>query len=93
MRFFWIMVIITAIFVLGLSSLKSFELIVLLFITDFIVLWTQIESNKGENGKNILAEKIENLERLISDVFNKMTKKPMNEKEEKKEIIEWLNKF
>lgn len=93
MRFFWIMVIITAIFVLGLSSLKSFELIILLFITDFIVLWTQIESNKGENGKNILAEKIENLEKLISDVFNKMTKKPMNEKEEKKEIIEWLNKF
>jgi hypothetical protein len=87
------MVIITAIFVLGLSSLKSFELIILLFITDFIVLWTQIESNKGENGKNILAEKIENLEKLISDVFNKMTKKPMNEKEEKKEIIEWLNKF
>ncbi len=93
MRFFWIMVIITAIFVLGLSSLKSFELIILLFITDFIVLWTQIESNKGENGKNILAEKIENLEKLISDVFNKMTKKPTNEKEEKKEIIEWLNKF
>ncbi len=93
MRFFWIMVIITVIFVLGLSSLKSFELIILLFITDFIVLWTQIESNKGENGKNVLAEKIENLEKLISDVFNKMTKKPMNEKEEKKEIIEWLNKF
>ena len=93
MRFFWIMVIITAIFVLGLSSLKSFELIILLFITDFIVLWTELETNGKGKGKSILAEKIENLEKLISDVFNKMTQKPTDEKEEKKEIIEWLNKF
>ena len=93
MRFFWIMVIITAIFVLGLSSLKSFELIIVLFITDFIVLWTESETDEKGKGKSVLAEKIENLEKLISDVFNKMTKKPINEKDEKKEIIKWLNKF
>ena len=85
--------LITLIFVLGLGSLKSFELIILLFITDFIVLWTEVETDRKGKGKSILAEKIENLEKLISDVFNKMTKKPANEKDEKKEIIKWLNKF
>jgi hypothetical protein len=85
--------IITALIVLGLGSLKSFELIIVLFITDFIVLWTELETDGKGKGKSILAEKIENLEKLISDVFNKMTKKPTNEKDEKKEIIEWLNKF
>jgi len=93
MRFFWIMMIITALIVLGLGSLKSFELIILLFITDFIILWTELETNGKGKGKSILTEKIENLEKLISDVFSKMTKKPTNEKDEKKEIIKWLNKF
>jgi hypothetical protein len=85
--------IITTLIVLGLDPFKSFELIILLFITDFIVLWTELETDVKGKGKSVLAEKIENMEKLISDVFNKMTKKPINEKEEKKEIIEWLNKF
>ena len=93
MRFFWIMMIITALIVLGLGSLKSFELIILLFITDFIVLWVESETDGRGKGKSVLAEKIEKLEKLISDVFNKMTKKLANGKDEKKEIIEWLNKF
>jgi hypothetical protein len=85
--------LITALIVLGFGPLKSFELIILLFITDFIVLWTELETDGKGKGKSVLSEKIENLEKLISDVFNKMTKKPTNEKDEKKEIIKWLNKF
>ena len=77
----------------NLAYLKGLEIVILLFITDFIALWIYTELGRKDSEKNILLEKIKNLERLVSDVFNKINKKFSNEKNNKKELVEWLNKF
>ena len=88
MRFFWILIIITiASIIFYLFSSSGLELIIPLFIIDFISLWYSIESK--ESGKTILAEKIENLEKLTWNLFNKLTGKQID----KKELTEWLSKF
>jgi hypothetical protein len=76
-----------------LTSLQRLELIIPLIILDLIVLWTYAELGKKEPGNIGLKQKIENLEKLTYELFNKLTKKPSNSKDEKKEIVEWLNKF
>lgn len=94
MRFFWILLIITIITAsLNLVFFISVEVLALLIIMDFIVLWSYTEIEKNGNEENVLLEKIENLERLTSDLFNKVTKKFSNTKNNKKDIVEWLNKF
>ena len=70
-----------------LFSSKGLEIIIPLFIIDFISLWYSSESR--EPRKTILEEKIENLEKLTWDLFNKLT----DRKVDKKELVEWLNKF
>jgi len=96
MRFFWLLVLITIIAAsLHLLFYKGLEIIIILIVIDFMILWTyaELENNKKDREKSILLEKIENLERLMSDLFNKVTRKFSNKKNDKKELIEWLSKF
>jgi len=94
MRFFWLMVIITVI-VIYLNSVyfKGLEVVILLFITDFMVLWIYLEMERDNVEKSFLLEKIENLEKLTSSMFDKIAKRFSNEKNDKKDLIEALNNF
>ena len=94
MRFFWILIAATVIAIsLNLIYQTGLEIVILLLLTDFMALWIYAESDKEGSGNIILIEKIGGIERLISDLFNKMSKKFSNGNNDKKEIIEWLNKF
>jgi hypothetical protein len=74
---------------------KSLEITMMLIIIDFMILWsyTELEKNKNDKEKSNLLIKIESLERLTSDLFDKITKRFSNKKNDKKELVEWLNKF
>lgn len=93
MRFFWILIIGTiASIVFYFISFAGLELVISLMIIDFIALiFSEFEGR--ETGSNSLIKKIENLEKLIYDLFNKLTKTSYDKTQEKKEIEEWLNKF
>jgi hypothetical protein len=94
MRFFWILIIITTASVaFYLTSLKGLELIIPLLTIDLIALWTYAELEKKEPENTSLKQKIENLERLIYELFNRLKQKPPNDKDKKEELTEWLNKF
>ena len=69
------------------------EIVLFLIIMDSIVLWVSLELERKNNNEGILLEKIENMERLVSDLFDKVTNKFSNKKNEKKDLVEWLNKF
>jgi len=62
---------------------------------DFMVLWTytELENNKKDKEKSNLLIKIENLERLTSELFGKITRRFSNKEVNKKELVEWLNRF
>lgn len=96
MRFFWVLILITIIATyFQLMFYKSLEMIITLIIIDFMVLWayTELENKKKDKEKSNILMKIENLERLTSDLFEKITRRFSNKKNNKKELIEWLNKF
>ncbi len=95
MKFFWFLVLITIIATFFSLFYKGLEIVIILIIIDFIVLWTytELEKNRKNKEKNNLLIKIENLERLTSDLFDKITGRVSKEKIDKKELIEWLNKF
>ncbi len=91
MRFFWVLVLITII----TSLFYKIEIILIMIVIDFIALWvyTELEYNKKSKEKSNLLTKIENLERLTSELFEKISRRVSNKKVDKKELIEWLNKF
>ncbi|NIM46743.1 MAG: hypothetical protein GTN40_01125 [Candidatus Aenigmarchaeota archaeon] len=96
MKFFWVLVLITLIITsFQLMFYKSLEMILILIIIDFMVLWTytEIENNKKDKERSSLVIKIENLERLTSELFEKITRRFSNKQNNKKELIEWLNRF
>jgi len=96
MKFFWILVLITIIATsFHLAYYKSLEIVIILIVIDFMVLWTytELENNKKDKERSILLIKIENLERLTSELFEKVTRRLSNKKNNKKELIEWLNRF
>ncbi|NIO44467.1 MAG: hypothetical protein GTN36_02835 [Candidatus Aenigmarchaeota archaeon] len=96
MKFFWILVLITIIVAyFQLLFYKSLEIIVTFVIIDFMVLWAyiELENNKKDKQRNILLVKIENLERLTSELFEKVTSRFSNKENNKEKLIEWLNKF
>ena len=68
------------------------EMVIMLIIVDFMALWVYIESEKGRNEKSSLMKSIEHMEKSIYDVFNKVTLYS-NEKRDKKDLIEWLEKL
>jgi hypothetical protein len=93
MRFFWILIIITTASVaFYLTSLKGLELIIPLLTIDLIALWTYYELGKKEPENTSMKQKIENLEKLVYELFNRLTQKPTN-KDKKEDLTEWLNKF
>ena len=96
MKFFWFLVLITIIAAsFQLLFYKGLEIVIILIITDFMVLWayTELENNKKDKEKSNLLIKIENLERLTSELFEKVSRRVSNKKIDKEELIEWLNKF
>jgi hypothetical protein len=72
---------------------KGLEMVMLLIIVDLIALLTYNELYKKDSEKSILKEKLENLERLTSQVFEKINSRFTNNKDDKKELIESLKKF
>jgi len=93
MRFFWLLTVITLLTIYFHSvTSEGLILIIMLIITDFMVLWVETEFEKNNGEKSFLLEKIESLEKLTSDVFDKINKLT-NNKNDKKDIIESLNQF
>ncbi|OGI12246.1 hypothetical protein A3K64_02880 [Candidatus Micrarchaeota archaeon RBG_16_36_9] len=89
MRFFWILIVITiASVAFFITTLRGLELIIPLFIIDFIALLASNEFNIKDLERTSLISKIESLEKSIYDLFNKK-----NTSNDKKEIIECLNNF
>jgi len=78
-----------------ISLLYKIEIILIMIVIDFIALWvyTESEHNKKDKEKSNLLIKIENLERLTSELFEKVSRRVSNKKIDKEELIEWLNKF
>jgi len=94
MKFFWIMLAMTLISIYyHYVFSKGLEMVMLLIIVDLIALLTYNELYKKDSEKSILKEKLENLERLTSQVFEKINSRFTNNKDDKKELIESLNKF
>jgi len=94
MRFFWLLTVITLLTIYFHSvTSEGLILIIMLIITDFMVLWVETEFEKNNGEKSFLLEKIEILEKLTSDMFDKLNKRFSNNKNDKKDIIESLNQF
>ena len=90
MRFFWILIIITmASVAFYLIFFNGLELVILLLIVDFIVLMVSNELGKDAFENKTLSNKIENLEKLTYDLFNKLT----GRQNDKEQLTKWLEEF
>lgn len=97
MRTFWILILITIIIsAFQLAFFKGFEVIIILFIVDFMALWLTIELEEEGTIKSSLLAKFENLEKIFSEIIGRITSNPFMEeklKKDKEELIKWLNYF
>ena len=94
MKFFWLLMAVTVaalIWQTFYSGSMVFVAAMLLF--DCMALWASFESKKGKTNSNPIIQKMENLEKLTSDMFEKLGSKLSHEKKDKKEIVEWLDRF
>jgi hypothetical protein len=90
MKLFWLMLVITTV---ALVYSGSFLLVMALMVFDFIVLWSSFEMRKGKGNGSALIQKLEKIEELTSKMFEKISGRQSHEEKDKKEVIEWLDKF
>jgi hypothetical protein len=90
-RFFWItaMTVIAGLF--QLMFYESLELTILLFSVNFMVFGLELARTEP---KGSILLKIEGIERYLNDTVSNLISPQIAKKEgNKKEIIEWLNRF
>lgn len=94
MKFFWLLMAATVAALIWQAMYSgSMVFVAAMIIFDCMALWASFESKKGNSNSNPLLKKLENLEKLTSDMFEKLNNKLSHEKKDKKEIVEWLDKF
>ena len=94
MKLFWIFMVASLLSVAWFvySSLGIDPLIFIIFI-DIMAVWFFAESREGNKIRGIMIEKIEMLERLTSELFEKLNGKNSHADGNGKDIIKWLDKF
>jgi hypothetical protein len=94
MKLFWLFAALTALSALMLSVYSTgLELVALLLVIDFMALWFYTETGKIGTESGFLKERITSIEKITSDMFEKLNKRFSKKTEEKEDIIEWLDKF
>jgi hypothetical protein len=89
--FFWITIMTVIAGLIQLFTSISIGLTIVLFSLNFMVF--SLEMTKTETKSNVLL-KIESIERYLNDVVsNLISPRIAKVREDKKEIIEWLNRF
>ena len=90
-RFFWITMLTVIAGLFQLLFYKSIELTIILFSVNFMVFGLELTSSRSKRGVLL---KLESIEMNLNDtVSNLISPKIAKIGENKKEIIEWLNKF
>ena len=94
MKLFWIFMVASLISVAWFvySSLGIDPLIFIIFI-DIMSVWFFVETRQENNLKGLMMDKIEMLEKLTSELFEKLNGKNSHADENGKDIIKWLDKF
>jgi len=95
----WLLIIVIILAILGYYNYISWDLVIGSFVIYVFVLGLQVEFDeikKMEGLKSVLTEKIERVEKYISNTVQKIdSEERIKERVTKKrrEVIEWLNKF
>jgi hypothetical protein len=93
MKLFWLTLALTMASFLWYSAYSTgFEVVATLLLIDIMIAWAYIETRRGE-GSGFLPEKIEVLEKMTSEMFEKLNKRLSKAEGKKEDIIEWLEKF
>lgn len=90
-RFFWITMVTVIAGLFQLAFYKSIELTIILFSINFMVFGLELVRTRSKRGVLL---KLEGIERNLNNIVSSMiSPKIARIGENKKEIIEWLNKF
>ena len=90
-NYLWIIAITVTVGIVQLFTVGSLELTILLFTLNFMAF--SLELLKTEEGGNILL-KIGNIERFLNDTVSTLVSPRIARiSKDKKEILEWLNRF
>ena len=90
-RFFWITMVTVIAGLFQLAFYKSIELTIILFSINFMVFGLELVRTRSKRGVLL---KLEGIERNLNNIVSSMISPQIARMgENKKEIIEWLNKF